>query len=738
MKIRFTFIFIIIYLISVQVYSQKTSTIKGKIFNSKSNDAITNANVAVANSNKGTSSDRKGFFELRIAEGKYKLRVSSVGFESREISLDVVSGDNDFLEVGLQPLSKEIEKVDVLGNFPIQGRDTSINKVALSILPAITTVSKVDIEKQGAVTLSDALKYVPGGWTETRGRKSKQFFSVRGQKYPYPDYSIDGVWQKEFEETAYFLSALDIESVEIVRSSNALAKGLSGLTGVIEVKTKKPEKETVSLLAKYGENNNYVTSLQYGNKIKELSFNTSASFFGTDGIPDRNGKERISNFHGNMDWDISKNLSLKAGVTYISGMREFVAIVDPGLSKLATREEKFDPVHTWVTYAKLSYKGNDGSQTDLQANYSYRDANYQNYNLKNETTSTHHDKDSEFGLNILHSRPLSTTNTLRVGALYNHWVAPDGKRYYAGRRCDVHTWSGVITDEQKFGSLLLDAGFRLIGGHIDEWGGFGIEGSSSGFSSVASIVDEASPIEWQSTFGGSYVLSKATSLHYNFSGGSVAPRKGSLNADGETPGNETRFQHELGFRYKCSKNNEFTASAFYAKRNDAIGLSGETVVADNDDIVELYENIDKNTLGVELATKLNIPVLYSSVFANAVFMKNQEKEDGDMVEDKELPQTILNAGVQYEHSGIDANLFVHYTGKYHNNRFVNTTWVEENGDYPLGDYLLLDFTGGYTFSGKLPVRLFVEVKNILDDKYESVACYPDAGRLFMVGVKLSY
>ena len=76
---------------------------------------------------------------------------------------------------------------------------------------------------------------------------------------------------KEFEETAYVLSALDIESVEIVRSSNALVKGLSGLTGVIEIKTKKPKRETISLLTKYGENNNYVANLQYGNKINDKS-----------------------------------------------------------------------------------------------------------------------------------------------------------------------------------------------------------------------------------------------------------------------------------------------------------------------------------------------------------------------------------------------------------------------------------------------------------------------------------
>ena len=130
------------------------------------------------------------------------------------------------------------------------------------------------------------------------------------------------------------------------------------------------------------------------------------------------------------------------------------------------------------------------------------------------------------------------------------------------RRCDVQTWSGVVADEQKIGRFLLDAGFRLIGGYINEWGGFGIEGSSAGFPNVAPIIDQAAPVEWQSALGGSYVLSPVSSLHYNFSGGTIAPRKGSLNSAGITPKNETRLQHDLGFRFKTQNQDEITVSTF--------------------------------------------------------------------------------------------------------------------------------------------------------------------------------
>ena len=512
---------------------------------------------------------------------------------------------------------------------------------------------------------------------------------------------------------------------------------MSGLTGVVEIKTKKPQRETFSFLTKYGEHHNYLANLQYGNKIKDVSFNTSTAFFGTNGIPGRMGKERIANFHGNMDWKINNKLTLSAGATSVSGSREFVSIVEPGSSKLLNQEEKFDPLHTILSYAKLNFKGKNGSQTELQTNMTYRNANYQNYNISKDTLTSHLDKDREYGIKLLHSRALTASNTLRAGAQYNHWLAPDGKRYYAGHPCDLHTWSAVIADEQKMGRFVVDAAFRVIGGYITEWGGFGIEGSGAAFTNVAPIVDQPASTEWQSAMGLAYVLSAASSLHYNFSGGTIAPRNGSLNATGETPLNEGRFQHEFGYRYLSDKQNEITISSFYTQRKNALDLSGKTMISENDLLVELYENLDKRTYGLEFTSKLNLPALRTYTFANAMFMKAEKVSDGEMVRDQQLPEMILNAGFFYEHSGLDASILINYIGPYTNNRFVNPGWVLENGDYPLGDFVSADLSAGYTFAGKFSKRVFVEVKNIFNEKYETVACYPDQGRFFQAGIKMS-
>jgi hypothetical protein len=740
---RNRFLFLSVFLMCIcffpkPAYSQQTFLIEGTVYNVETNKPVPHASIIVSGTTAGTSSDPEGHFELRLKEGKYKISISSVGFSDKDISLLIPSDTREHLRIALYPGELEIEGVDIYGDFYLADNDSSIDRVTMSILPAVTRISSIEIEKQGAVTLTDALKYVPGGWTESRGRKTKQFFSVRGQKYPYPDYSINGIWQKEFEETVYFFSALDIESVEIVRSSSALVKGLSGLTGVVDVKTKKPERETASLTAKYGEQNKYVTNIQYGNKINDLSFNTSVALMGTDGPPERNGKERISGFYGNSDWKINNKLTLSAGANYIYGLREFVQIVEPGSSKFLNWEEKYDPVRSLLTYAKLNYQGDDGSLTEFQGNLTSRNSVFVRYDIAEQSTSSTREKDWEYGFNLLHSRPFLAGNTLRFGVLYNHWEAPNGKRYYVGRRCNVHTWSGVIASEQKAGRFLFDAGFRLIGGHIVEWGGFGIEGSAKGFQNVEPIEDQSAPMEWQSVLGASCILSGASSLHYNFSGGSIAARKGSLNESGLNPENEVRFQHDLGIRYKSPNKHELSVSAFYTKRQNAVELSGQTLTTGNDFVVELYENLDKRSYGVEFATKMHIPAFYSFFFANATLMNGENEIDGDMEKDDKLPNLILNTGILFEYSGFDANIFAGYTGPYANNRFVDSSWVTENGDFKLGDFVSADLTAGYTFSGRFSTRLFGEVKNLLDQKYMTVAGYPDPGRLFLTGVKINY
>lgn len=158
----------------------------------------------------------------------------------------------------------------------------------------VSKVNKVDIAKQGAGTLVEALKYTPGAWIETRGRKVKQMFSVRGQVYPYPTYAINGIWQKEFMEMPYFLNSANIEEISVNRSSSALLTSLSALTGVVNVKTIQPTEREIRLFGKYGEMNSYQTGVSYADATDKISYTAAINGTGTNGVKDMNGKEQFN------------------------------------------------------------------------------------------------------------------------------------------------------------------------------------------------------------------------------------------------------------------------------------------------------------------------------------------------------------------------------------------------------------------------------------------------------------
>jgi len=733
-------LFLLVFLISaINVFGQAAGSFKGKIIDSDTNEPIRNANIVIQSTNIGTSSDRAGNFEINnLASGKYELLISVVGYKKQEVSVKWPLISTETFQIKLVPENKELGNIDVFGYQNLISKDTSIVREPLSVVTAISRINAVEIEKQGAVTLIDAMQYIPGAWTETRGRKVKQFFSVRGQKYPYPEYSIDGVWQSEFEETSYFMSTLNIESIEIVRSSAALVKGLSGLSGIIDVKTIKPKGKTTSAGLKYGSLNSFSANAQHGNKINNVSYNLAASYFGTNGPENRNGKERIGNMTGQFDWQINNKLQLSANTMFIYGTREIVTPVEPADPKLMNWREKYDPIQTLVSSVKLNYRGSDNSVTELQTNFAHRNPAYSIYTISKDSYNNYNEKDYEYSLNVLHSRSLSSNNTLRFGGLYSRWVAPEGKRFYFGKKADVSTWSAVVADEHKTGRFVFDAGLRLISDYIKEWGAFGIEGVGSKFAGVQPIQNETAPLVWQTIFGTSYLLSKSSSLHGHVAGGNVAARKGSLTVDGTTPENEMRLQYDAGFKKVTASGDEFTLSFFYVDRKNAISYSGETIDDDLGNLMELYENRDKRNFGVELDARKMLPVLHLSLFANFTFMKSEMRVDSEMEKDTETPEIIINAGIMYENNSFDINLFANYTGAYENDRFVNKTWVAENGKFPLGDFLAINLTTGYTFGKSNNTRIYIEAKNLADIKYQTVAGYPDNGRMVFTGVKVKF
>jgi outer membrane cobalamin receptor len=109
------------------------------------------------------------------------------------------------------------------------------------------------------------------------------------------------------------------------------------------------------------------------------------------------------------------------------------------------------------------------------------------------------------------------------------------------------------------------------------------------------------------------------------------------------------------------------------------------------------------------------------------------EEAGEMVVNKENPVWIANAGIYSDWKSFDLNLLGKYVSPFENDRFVNGA----DGPQPLGDFFTADVNGGYTTTWKIPLRLYIRVKNLTNKIYSTVNGYPDFGRMIYGGITIN-
>ncbi|MEK7400323.1 MAG: TonB-dependent receptor plug domain-containing protein, partial [Candidatus Poribacteria bacterium] len=544
-----------------------------------------------------------------------------------------------------------------------------------------TTINQAEIERQGAKTLTDAMQYVPGAWIETRGRKVKQFFSVRGQKYPYPEYALDGAWQREFYELPYFFSSADIEKIEIIRSSAALLTGLSGLAGVINIIPKEYKKPQTTSEIEYGSFDTYRFHISHGSAVGKTSYAVGLGSSHTDGPKDRYAVENITNFYGNIKWRPIDALTIKTELFHLYGMRELAKAEPPADPNLQNALEKFDPINTTMFNFITDFHPNNKANTNLLMYYGNRDDTFVTetktpYAVNNEL-------DFEWGANLIQSLLISNGNVLRFGGLYNHWVAPNGKRFYVGRRCDLETFSAVMVDEQQIGKLNINAGLRWYKNYIKDYGAFNIEGTAGKFKDVAQTEDQWEPSVFNGSFGIAYYVLRNLSLNLNLASGYIQPRVGTLDIQLETPKNERRTKLDSGFRVMSSKIGSISLVGFVIQQKDAITLSGITKEI-NGRIMELYMNQNKDQIGLELDAQSTPIFGIAESFFNFTAMRSHSESEGKMKSDEQVPQFILNTGIYASKSNIDFNLLWKYVSSYESTRFLATVKGQPIVPEPLG------------------------------------------------------
>ena len=594
---------------------------------------------------------------------------------------------------------------------------------------ATTVIGAEQIRWLDAFSVVDAMKYTPGGWTESRGRKVKDFFSVRGQRYPYPSYCIDGAWFREFHETNYYMSAANLDRIELVRSAGELLLSPGGLTGVVNVVPRTYKEAHTQLDTVFGSDTTLRTQFSHGGVFRDISYAFGAGFFHTAGDHNENAEENMTNLYGRIVSRQIPELTLSLTAFTLFGDRELRLAEPPASKTHRTREQSFDPMHTYVVVGKARYEASDRAATELTVNYGSR--RFHGHQVGNPRWL---EEDYEYGARLMQTLRLSEANTLRLGGMFNHWVSPTGKRFYVGRRGDLWTWSGVVVDEHRFGRLLVSGGYRLSRTFFDQFGGINVEGSPSGGLASVEIDDEWEDPLHTLTLGASYALTEQLSLHGNFVWGQIAATPGMLDATLGRPGTETRTKLDFGIKRAWESFGEIDLTAFCVRQQDAALTMPKTTVDIDGEPHALYQNADRRSYGLELDIRTRRFASGLQLFFNAVAMKTRDDRTGDWERDQEVPEVILGGGVSYLVGDLELAVLGKRVGTYENERFLPKGSDPAN----LGDYTEWNAKLTYFFGKEKEHNVFVGVDNIADRKYSVVNGYPDDGRRFKLGLSLSF
>jgi len=614
--------------------------------------------------------------------------------------------------------------------FGVPPRD--VIKRPMSESPGLDTstsiISAKEIRWLDAVSVVDAMKYVPGAWTETRGRKVKQFFSVRGQRYPYPGYLVDGAWFREFHETNYIFSAANVERIEILRSSSALLLSPGGMTGMINIIPRTYEKRETRLDTSFGRFNTWRTQVNHGDRVSDrFSYGVGAGYNHTDGPDGMNAGENMTNLYGRVVGKTSSGLELSASAFALFGDRDLRMAKPPASNNLQKRIDNFEPAHTYVVVGKARYAPSAKTSTELVTNYARRTL----YGHR-EGAADWEERDYEYGVRLVQAQALGDDNVLRVSGMYNHWVSPTGKRFYVGRRGDLHTLAGVIVDEHDFGWVRVNVGYRASVTYINDFGGFNIEGSGAGLGSVQVEREWEDPLHTVTT-GASCDIADGLTLEANAAWGQISAAPGMLTDALERPGTETRTKFDLGLKKVWQEFGTATVTGFYVLQDDAAALSGGVVTVNGEDF-GLYQNVDKDSFGVEAEVKSKRLASGTQFFANVTAMQTRRRNGSEWNKDKEVPSYIFGGGVSQILGDFDISLFAKHVSSYENQRFL----AGGSPPAPLGDFVEIGGKVTYSFGQEGQHKVFVGVENMCNRNYSTVAGYPHDGALFKTGMSLAW
>jgi iron complex outermembrane recepter protein len=276
---KFLMLTIFLTVSTISLYAQG---VKGVVKDAVTNQGIPGTSVVVEGRSSGTATDNNGNYTLRLPAGSYKIKISSIGYETSIVSVSVSGTEFISQDVNLKESSSTLQEIAVIGSRSATAR-TNIQTAT-----PVDVISTKELKSFGQVDVGQILNYVAPSFSSNRqtvtdGTDHIDPASLRGlgpdqvlvllngkRRHTSSLVNINGsVGRGSVGTDMNVIPVAAIERIEVLRDGAAAQYGSDAIAGVINIVLKKGYTGTSASLT-YGSN---MTTMNYSTGSTNLSKN---------------------------------------------------------------------------------------------------------------------------------------------------------------------------------------------------------------------------------------------------------------------------------------------------------------------------------------------------------------------------------------------------------------------------------------------------------------------------------
>jgi vitamin B12 transporter len=622
---------------------------------------------------------------------------------------------------------------------PTNDPDISIETIGeKDILPESTptyVIEKAEIQKQGATSVADVLKKMPGFAINDVGHGADIHTGTyyRGASINQSVFLINGRPINSNISTYHGGTDLNsipveaIERVELYSGTAASLYGSSAFGGVVNIITKEGYgKPKLTGSAEFGSLNLNNQQVTYGGSTNKVKYNFSFERFFIDnryrvpvGAANRdtqgylfNADTATSTYFGSVGIDLDPKNSLNLDVTTLSSRRGLIYFGFP-LQRDRLDHDGLNLGLSWKT--RLGKGENSNLTTTLGYNRDY----FSTYGPTGATFYRTGILDTQqFKTRIDHEWKITPNNQLRWGLdLKNTDLTGDV----------ISTNPALISKNEKEDRSVLNTALFAV----NTWK---IGDAFQTDLGVRQNFDSQFGSYFNPSFGLSYAVNPAIALRGSWAGAQRNPGLDQLYVF-DTVHNwnpnpnlkpETGSTWTAGIDMRLSENLLGQLTYFGNSLDNRLAVDSTTRTWTNIGLVD--------TNGLEAALQLKIAREWST-FLNYTYTDAQIKTGTEKgLQLGLIPYSLLQTGIGYQNNGWQGNLYATYNSGSRRSIFPRNLPGERSTDFA-PSFFNLDFSGRIPVSKNLGLTFYLE--NILGEQYERVNRIYSPGFTFRVGLNSS-